>query len=412
MEKLYMQDSQKAKKQKKKGLQTNVSFSVALSVVVAAFALFSIASFGIINNQNEAVSYAAPTSTSFTLVTPDLSTDIIGIAGYTDDMSQLLNVPMYYADTVADANRVYCSEIHVDWENGSVYNQGDLASDAGLVYILNNSFANGVRVTDYRGNYADQLEQWVTQAAIWLYLADKYPTENKYKFYAEGEKMESTVSTQTRYALEHATKFLIRGGTASSTEIDVDGVPAKVQALVNAAKNASSTTAEGKVSISASEEISKTSDGKYYQTGLVSVVGTPTNSMVSYNITKVDGIEGVKIVDENGNDLALTNIPAGKKFYARIPVDKVTGDKQTLQITVVGNFNMRTGVYYVSDGKQTLIRLEDSPSTDEKGIEFDIVGAPDTGMNAAQTIYFIGLIVLLCGVGIVYANTKPVESKQ
>ena len=27
-------------------------------------------------------------------------------------------------------------------------------------------------------------------------------------------------------------------------------------------------------------------------------------------------------------------------------------------------------------------------------------------------VFFIGLIVLLCGVGIVYANTKPVESKQ
>ena len=32
-------------------------------------------------------------------------------------------------------------------------------------------------------------------------------------------------------------------------------------------------------------------------------------------------------------------------------------------------------------------------------------------MSTAQTIYFIGLIVLLCGVGIVYANAKPAESK-
>ena len=33
-------------------------------------------------------------------------------------------------------------------------------------------------------------------------------------------------------------------------------------------------------------------------------------------------------------------------------------------------------------------------------------------MSAAQTIYFIGLIVLLCGVGIVYANAKPIENNQ
>ena len=37
--------------------------------------------------------------------------------------------------------------------------------------------------------------------------------------------------------------------------------------------------------------------------------------------------------------------------------------------------------------------------------------SPDTGMTTAQTIYFIGLIVLLCGVGIIYANAKPVEEK-
>ena len=46
------------------------------------------------------------------------------------------------------------------------------------------------------------------------------------------------------------------------------------------------------------------------------------------------------------------------------------------------------------------------------GLSIEIVGAPDTGMNTAQTIYFIGLIVLLCGVGIVYANAKPVDARQ
>ena len=46
-----MQDSQQEKGRKgKKGLRANVDFSVALSVIVAAFALFSIASFGLINN--------------------------------------------------------------------------------------------------------------------------------------------------------------------------------------------------------------------------------------------------------------------------------------------------------------------------------------------------------------------------
>ena len=36
---------------------------------------------------------------------------------------------------------------------------------------------------------------------------------------------------------------------------------------------------------------------------------------------------------------------------------------------------------------------------------------PDTGMGVAQAIYFMGLILLLSGVGIVYANAKPKTSE-
>ena len=61
MEKFYMQDLQEKQNKKqskiKKGLQKQVNFSVALSFVVAAFALFSIASFGIINGQKDTMTY-------------------------------------------------------------------------------------------------------------------------------------------------------------------------------------------------------------------------------------------------------------------------------------------------------------------------------------------------------------------
>ena len=45
------------------------------------------------------------------------------------------------------------------------------------------------------------------------------------------------------------------------------------------------------------------------------------------------------------------------------------------------------------------------------GKDFDLAPAPDTGISAGQTIYFIGLIVLLCGVGIIYANAKPAKAQ-
>ena len=72
MEKIYTQEQKEQKERKqKKGLQRNVDFSVALSVIVAAFALFSVASFNIMNRQEEKVSYAAPTGDTFKMVAPE-----------------------------------------------------------------------------------------------------------------------------------------------------------------------------------------------------------------------------------------------------------------------------------------------------------------------------------------------------
>ena len=83
----------------------------------------------------------------------------------------------------------------------------------------------------------------------------------------------------------------------------------------------------------------------------------------------------------------------------------------TVNISVTGNFEKYTGFYY-SGGSNcqqvtTVENVVDHPNT---GADFAI--APDTSMSSAQTIYFIGLVVLLCGVGIIYANAKPSAQKQ
>ena len=55
--------------------------------------------------------------------------------------------------------------------------------------------------------------------------------------------------------------------------------------------------------------------------------------------------------------------------------------------------------------------ITEVPTTGSGNTRLEIVGSPDTAMSSVQTIYFIGLVVLLCGIGIIYANAKPVEEK-
>lgn len=423
MEKFYMQDLQSKKESKvKKGLQKQINFSVAFSVMVAAFALFSIASFGIINGQRDTISYAAPAE-GFTVKIPDPDEDVVSLIsiGGTDEQPEGLNVPLYYANTVGANNRVFCVEMRNTVAELAEYHREDLTDDMGLVYILRNTMANNKTFTGYTGTNAEYVEVWATQAAIWLYLAEQYPDEEVFQFHNATdadvphmtEDDPDSMIIGTKKGLETATKLMFWGGSQSGDEFAIPAsVTTNIRNMVNQAKEAAKSSSSVVLSLSVGDELSKTSDGKYYQTALVNVTGTPANSLKSYDIVSVTGIDGAKIVDENDQDLALTAIPAGKKFRLRVPVSKVTEKTQVVKVLVNGHFSVPSGVYFVSEGNQKLIALEEGEDTDQKGIEYEIVGAPDTGMNAAQTIYFIGLIVLLCGVGIVYANTKPVESKQ
>lgn len=417
-----MQDSQGQKSsKKKKGLQQQVNFSVALSVIIAAFALFSVASFGIINRQSDTVSYAAPAD-GFTMVIPDTNDGVTGLVGIggTETDPEGLKVPLYYANSINPNNRVFCVELRKALDGAAYTMDENLADDAGLLYILRNTLANGKSFTGFNGTYSEYVEAWATQAAIWLYLAEQYPNESVYQFYNKTdadiphitEEDPDSMVLDTKNALLTVTQIQFLGGPNSGDKIQIPGVATKVRNLVDQAKKASSSSAAPTLSISAGDQLSLTSDKKYYQTALISVTGTPADAMTSYDIVSITGIDGVKIVGEDGKDLPLKGIAAGKKFYARIPVNKVTEKAKNLRILVNGNFTVPVGVYYSAEGSQKLIVLDEDNDTDQKGIDFEIAGVPDTGMNAAQTIYFIGLIVLLCGVGIVYANTKNVESKQ
>ena len=134
-------------------------------------------------------------------------------------------------------------------------------------------------------------------------------------------------------------------------------------------------------------------------------------TLKNYTIS-LNGIEGAKAVDEDGNELTGAVTP-GTKFYVRIPAEKVTKNVQKVVVSVDGKFTTLEGKYYNAAGNyQRVVSVKTGEKTISKGTDVEFVGTDDTGMTTVQTIYFIGLIVLLCGVGIVYANAKPVQVKQ
>ena len=392
MEKIYMEESKKQRK-------SVMNASVALSFVVSIFAVFSLAMFGIVMNQGTGISYAAPNpdvDTSFTLDFGN-SFDVVSTTGKIYGFQEY-----YYKDIHNVANQVFCIERNNDVEEGPYSlietarsTEADVSKDYGLMYLLNVGQTESLR-KEIHSNY--RLSSYVVQSAIWKYLAGQYSAVDAFKLHQSGDYDDAAVLNGTIQS------FRINGTEYTG---DVSQLHAQVNTLVAEARKAGAP----KVFVTrADDEISKTEDGKYYQSSLITVSTTPT-TISGYTIT-LSGIDGAIAVDEDGNEITGVVAP-GKKFYVRIPAEKATEEVQKVQVNVTANFDAAEVVYYKRTDDDTAQRLATlKPGTESGGVEVEFVTTGNTGMNTAQTIYFIGLIVLLCGVGIVYANVKPVEAKQ
>ena len=171
--------------------------------------------------------------------------------------------------------------------------------------------------------------------------------------------------------------------------------------------------------VNMADDITVTSDEKYYQSSEISVSADPSdsNSFHGYMVKLEEAPEGTIVVDPNGEEIKdLNNFSGSSKFYIRVPINKVTEENKTVKFSVTGSFSSYEGHYYKDDNgvAQTVSTVYQVNSNFQTGAEFTLnytPEVPDTGLSTAQTVYFIGLIVLLSGLGIIYANVKPSESK-
>ena len=404
MEKIYMEESKKQKK-------SVMNFSVVLSFVVAIFAVFSLAMFGIVSNQGTGVSYAATLGDSFTLTK---GPDITVYSGDPDaDGTKFLAANNYYSSSdMSLKSQVFCVE-RPNITVGTTYTKTSAARSGvtniieqesvkpGLMFLLGLP-TSGRDISEITGYPDANVNAWVIQSAVWLYLSEK-TSDDVYKLFKD-----DTNDADDKVVLDSDVVFIEIGDGALKRYTGLTGRNGAIRKLVNEANETSSVAAKVNVE-KADGEFAKTDDGQYYQSPAITVTGEPSSTLEGYTVS-VSGIDNVLVVDENGNEVPNNKLAAGNKFYIRVPADKVTKQEQTLKINVKGHFTAAEAYYYVSDSTDHQRMANVEPGDRDGALE--LVISDDTGMNVTQTIYFIGLIVLLCGVGIVYANAKPVEAKQ
>lgn len=403
-----MEENQKKQKSNGKTL-----FTVALSLFVAIAAIVSLVGVGF--NQ---VSYAAPNDEggtsgglgSFTFGNKNGNDGSPYFVLLTDGISTF-KVPIYYR--VEDNKPVFCVQHDIEPGYGGTYNklnnnETDLSEEEmqGVLYILNKSKSVDASAEGISGKTGD-IENVATQVAIWAYLYDKTGGRNPNSLVLESGAGGADICNSGSQCRDVIRNFGAYDDTNLPGTIEnVPGLNKKIDDVVKEAlaydkvKNTISVKKEN-------SNITKTSDNKFYQSSKLTV--TATEHITKYNV-EVSGITGAIAVNEKGE--VKTEFSPGEVFYVRVPVDKVTDKKQTINIKVTGTFDGKLiGTYFGISGKQTVVTVTETTTTEDASESIDFVKAPDTAMSSVQTIYFIGLVVLLCGIGIIYANAKPVEEK-
>lgn len=406
-----MEENQKSRNKGK------LNFSIVLSFCVAVFAIVSLIAVGF--NQ---VSYAAEVPSTGSDTTTGIQSfefkqkteGTSNLFVRFSDGTNTFQVPIYYRMENGVEKPVFCVEHDIYPAVDATYTRyttnggvpaefSDSKTYYGVLYILSRSkSAFGDSAVGISGQ-TGLIESASTQAAIWAYLYDVKGHVSPHSFVMSGETGDGSV---IRSVIQDFNE--VDTNSMTTTVPNISGLNTKINAVVEAAKNA---TPDRKLQINVTDRnLTPTSDNTNYVSSKFSVSETTSSGTLKSYVVSAAGVDGVKVINAAGEE--TNEFPPSGEFYIQVPADKISEGTNRITVTVTGTFDgVLSGTYFVNSGHQTVVTVTDTEVTDNDSITLEVTGSPDTGMNSVQTIYFIGLIVLLCGIGIIYANAKPVEEK-
>lgn len=394
MEKIYMHDSEK---NVKRGKKRQIVLGGALLAIVAVAALVITTFSGISFAIPEEGVVLGDTFTSAAIVTNDR---IIGETG---------NFTVNRFATTAN-DTVFCLERDIPYEPNLEYKKDITINDAGLVYLMANLYPSVSFKADDGSDLSLGAQVWLTQSAIWIYAAqNNYPnnTTMTQELITSVLTEKKIYDTSMKTVAEVTDADVAAGKQTLYQKYGIDKLLADANTLKSIPANRLDVTRK-------TNNISLTSDGKYYQTDYISVVGTVSSEKIGkfngYQVTLANAPEGTIVIDEEGNEIKdLSNFSVGTKFAVRVPVANLKESNKELQISVLGSFDTYIAHRYVYTGSQTVTavkRINNNLSA-PLNIQMNYTPTvPNTALDNTNTLFFIGIILLLSGLGVFYTSAK------
>ena len=410
MEKIY-----ETKTNPRKKAFTGKNVTIGLTLGVALIAIISVLALSVSRS-----SYALDEVTSTLPEEITTATDgsrIIGSRSTGSESDTTYIFTYYVQDT---EKRLYCLESGVGFQNGIKMKKDESITDKGLIYLSAKLEQLKFSTSDFEGiteNQKNMIETWVKQNAFWYYLAT-IKAEKSSADYGTPENLANVKSETKLYTQSDPTTFPAGNETAFFDKYGINNLIATAVQFHN-----SSDPILNIFFKKATDTWTKTDAG--YKSGKITIaiggskgfeglIETPK----TYDLSIKGAPNGTKVIAINKTTNKEEDVTSKLKgldtltysdFYLVVPVGSVEKNKNynmTLGATVV--FKKYGGYYYASADKtaQRVTTIGIDTEVKSSGTDLALTITEDTALDVSQSIYFIGLIVLLSGLGILYANVK------
>ena len=316
----------------KKVMKYKPPIYISLMVIIMAFLLFLYIS----SNHN---SYAIEKSIEFSDTMELITTDTITSDALNVDNKQIPGLIVYKSSSNGYQN----FSLNNKYNYSNNYTKTNKLEDIGLNYILSNSYPNKNFVDNNGKSIDDSFQTWITQVSIWLYLYEKEVSTNG----NIDENSPYYLSDDVIYSIKNSKKLINKNKEFKADDTIYNTYIKKLveNALITNNK-------ETVLDYFKEDKLYSTIDNKYYQTSEIKVI---TNESENFKGYKISVPEGVKVVNQEGNNIdSNTILDVTDTFYIRIPKNKKESNRKT-ELTITGIFSNIEGYIYRSEGYKDIV---------------------------------------------------------
>lgn len=329
------------------------------------------------------------------------------------------NYPFYNEDTTG-TYLLYCSDRNnPKYEHNDVLKKSSERLPYGYVTILKGTYEidplYGYILATPMQEYTDKEQMkkmtntWITQMALWGYqgtITDAEINQDplRYKVNESVGNINLANKEVRLYADADAAKEI---GAKDTWNKYVASVIQKAKTAKDPANSKLNVVSEGKTTWTESDNIAKSN--------LIKVESEPgvEATLSKFSVSLENAPEGTKVYTADGKEVTdTTSITGGTKLYITIDKSKLDKSKEyNFKLNATGTITYDSAYMYTNDsGKQPSILVGPETKDIQGLLDFQIV--PDTASSLSKSIYYIGFIILLCGVGMIYANVRPKRQEE